>query len=102
KKPLADSLTASLWTDVKIIEQASPDGIDITIAADERLHEPGVVEGNVDKLRCRRVAEPLRPDGERSASMGPFRNSGARMCAFASRQLAAWMAAMSAASSSVA
>src|SRR6185312_9609062 len=64
KKPLADSLTASLWTDVKIIDQASPDGIDITIAADERLHEPGVVEGNVDKLRCRRVAEPLRPDGE--------------------------------------
>src|SRR5262245_22951183 len=38
----------------------------------------------------------------RSASMQPPRNSGARMWAYASRQLAAWIAAMSAASSSVA
>ncbi len=64
KKPLAYSLTASLRANVKIVDETSPDKIEIAIAADKRLHEPGRVAGNIDQLSCGTIAEPLRPDSE--------------------------------------
>ncbi len=59
QKPLAYSLTARLRANVKIVYKTSPDGIEIAIAADKALHEPGRVAGDIDELGCRTIAEPL-------------------------------------------
>jgi hypothetical protein len=64
KQPLTYSLTTSLRANVKIVYQTSPDRIEITIAADEPLHEPSRVAGNIHQLSCGRIAEPLGPYGE--------------------------------------
>ncbi|MET4387424.1 hypothetical protein ABIB73_003179 [Bradyrhizobium sp. F1.4.3] len=63
KKPLTYSPTARVRADVKIVHETSPGRIEIAIAADEPLHEPGRVAGHIDQLRWGTIAEPLRPDG---------------------------------------
>jgi hypothetical protein len=64
KKSLTYSLTTSLRADVKIVYQTSPDRIEIAIAADEGLHDPGRIAGNIDQLGCWTIAEPLGPNSE--------------------------------------
>jgi hypothetical protein len=48
KESLTYSPPTSLRANVKIVYQASPHGVDITIAADERLHDPSRVASNID------------------------------------------------------
>jgi hypothetical protein len=64
KEPLTYSMTTCTRVNVKIVYEASPDGIEVTITADKRLHAPGRVTGNTDELTCGMIAEPLAPDGE--------------------------------------
>jgi hypothetical protein len=48
KKPLTYSLTTSLRANMEVVYEASPDGVEITIAADERVYEPSRIASNID------------------------------------------------------